>query len=383
MGDVTWASTDCSFSVDVNGKFWCGGEGACALHWDNDKLIPIKLTQTIDATHLREQCMELNSKRDPVHCYKVKYVMKYVYIEKNGVHNLTTDVVSFYELGYRGVTAEAVMDIVKRKCSFLQCGSEIRIHHVRQLQVILTRKGLVVGGDQNLVERYRTKCHPAVCVCNGHRGEGKLCHHWFMDTVLGGDRDVDSAHPLCIFSGNKIMYLHALIHNILTVIDDVVWGRMLTKRGLGVKIVDTTLARAQMGSTSRGRETYGKAEICINKAYRKPNMIAQILLHECAHARDMVDSPFVFGSDEHGTGWVHRMNNIQSNAAHRLQVHSTFKSARVATGRVDCQDCSLLKDTAHQQLRSCPECGSTNITITPYRNVRIKSPPSTCHDNKY
>lgn len=347
---LEWTTTDTSFTVKMPYVFLCDKRAdarPCEIGWGNKSLITTKFVRAISGPELRQQCMELNRKCDSTYSYQVKYILTYMYVKSDDIKNhlWKKKRVASFEMGHSGMTPTAVMETVTDFCESQQQKLHMRIHHIISLEVLLTKGAVAMGGCPELVERYRTICHPAVCVCQNDRHVGDLCHHWFMDTLLGGNRDMKYAHPSAVFPNGRVTNFRSLLNTIMLVTDDVVWGGMLMRSALVLSLDHNPLQSASLGETWHEAN---RIEISINPLQTAVSTtFGETVLHECAHARVLLDAPYHMGLPPHGDEWLQRMMDIRKLLAYRLTDHSMAPCARTVRGHIQCNDCSLSRDTAN------------------------------------
>lgn len=300
----------------------------CKKGWVDISLITDLLVQAMTMSELRQRCMELNRQIDHAYSYRVDYITKYVCVKRNNTkqHLVLQDVPFSHEIGQSGMTPTAVVAILKKLCVNLQKELNMRVHHIIAMRVQMRKGSVAVGGCPSLLERYKTICHPAVCVCENNRPVGNLCHHWFMDTLLGGNMDLKTGHPFAVFPNGRVTNFRSLLHTVVRVVDDVVWGGILGRTGVALHLDDDLMPSTNYGET---RCVKGRIEICINTALcARPKAMGQTVLHECAHARMLLDKPGFLGEPHHGADWLQRMMDIRKLLAYRLSEDAQVASTR-------------------------------------------------------
>jgi hypothetical protein len=369
-----WATSKRGFIVHLSPHISVcnkGGDGEtpCTKGWVDFDSLTQRFTHAIDVPMLREKCTEINRDIDPAFSYRIDNIIKYLCVEEANpnLHLRGRDVAFTHELGRTGFTPGAVVELMAAICRWLQRTYMMRIHHVISIEVRLARGTIAVGGCPELVKRYRTLCHPAVCVCQDDRRPGNLCHHWFMDSLLGGDMDVKTAHPSVTFSmerGRATHYRH-LIHTCTRVVDDVVWGGVLRKLGLTLHLYAKSSTKEFFAYTEYW---HNRIRIGINTAKNPmPQHVGQTLLHECAHARVLHDTPdAIIRGDGHGHNWLHRMSDIRTRLAYRLAEETTAVNRLIShtRRRIWCDDCSFSTRTSNpENVTVCPECFSMHVNV--------------------
>lgn len=370
MDNVTWTSTKNAFVVKV-------------LHptvkrikthpKSTTDLVRDRFIQAIDTYELRKKCKELNDKRDEAYSYKVEYFLTYCYVNKEDELLGGSNIAVSYEMGHCGLKPAAVKEVVEEFCNNFHEYDKGELRNIRELLVNIKRGNLIIGGCPEMIKHYKSICHPSVCVCNGDRREGNLCHHWFIDTLLGGDTDIARAHPMCKIEEGKVKNMLPTMHTIATLVDDIVWGREMTKRGLSLYLTNDPSPTADVGMANQN-EKNGKIDIIVNRAYDCPKCFTDTVLHECAHARSFADYPLNWGEEQHGHHWVQRMLDIQKLLACRLDINNFHFCARTVNGHIKCQNCNLCKETSHVGAHKCPDCSSRNIITTQHDAVYVKQP---------
>ena len=329
--------------------------------------------RVMDYPELRKRCIKLNRHRDRAYSYCVVINIRYVCVKLDAIYaHLQSSTLWSYELGHCGLLPTVVMPCVKMACKKVHKKHDVRIHHIASVKVKLVRGDtLAIGGCPELVERYRTVCHPAVCVCEHDRPVGSLCHRHFIDTLLGSNMDVKSGHPSAVFPNGRVSNMRSLFHTIVEVVDDVVWGGLFGRVGISLQLSDNASASANLGETDFWQNC---VTIIINTVKcAEPKSLAQTVLHECAHGRVLVDFPLNIGMPAHGDEWLQRMQDIRRLLAPRLTEHSEALCPLTVTGHMHCNDCLFSKDIRRTTDKTvCSHCFSRNVNVTVNENVWVK-----------
>ena len=259
----------------------------------------------------------------------------------------------------------------------LYCSTQIpiNIHYVDYVMFEITRGHILTGGSPDKIKLYKKVCHPAVCVCCNDGVDTKrsmLCHAWYFDSLLGGETDIDKAHPLAIYEGHRSSDEEQvpMVETILKVADDVVWGGAVHMFG-----IKTEYPRAITPAQSKDMFL---AKTCTNNHQEhpfetisihltdkaSPQQVCSTALHELAHCRQDIEE---YGSqeDDHGTVWLARMNDIQRHLAPRLCLYPTYTFNKLCSTYIVCMDCLQEKHNIpnKRQPKKCPFCDSKNIAI--------------------
>lgn len=298
-----------------------GEKKTCNAGWIYDKHITVQLFLKLQGPELRKCCEMLDTKRDHAYSYRVDYIVKYICVkEANPLHHLKGRGVIFScEVGHSGITHGSVQTIIRLGCERMQDELNMRIHYIDCIEIRLsTPQTLRVGGCPQLVDHYQRKCHPAVCICDGNRPVSFLCHQWYMDSILGGDRDMKLAHPAAVFPNGKVTHFRHVAHTIFRMTDEIVWGGILAKSGVVLRFV-VDHVQVELGVTSFQGNAQNMIHVSINtKGNQDPKLFCETLLHELAHARVAIDVVGCMGIPHHGSDWLTRMNDIKKLLAFRL-----------------------------------------------------------------
>ena len=322
--NLQWKSGQTSITVlspvsacDINKD-----NGRCTKGWLDRRFVPNLLAEKIDVPELQKRCLSLNAARDHVYSYRLDFILKYLCIKKNnnGQHFRGRGIVYSCEMGYNGLTPAMIVAIIKPFCGKLQREHQIRIHHVFSLEIRLSKaQTLSMGGSPDLITTYQKECHPAVCMCDGRR-DRPLCHHWYMDSLLGNDTHAKFAHPAIVVLNGKVTNPRPLAWTIFRMADQVVFGGILAKSGIILRF-NYEEDSLNLGVTSfRGNSI--ELTIMISSCV-DPKLFAETVLHELAHTRVALDFPRYLGVEHHGTEWIQRMNEIKKLLAFRLQDYAT------------------------------------------------------------
>ena len=350
----------------------------CRVGWCKKNIISTKLFRAINTAELDERCIDLNSKRDLAFSYRVDYSLDILFVRPHdqSTHFRANCVVCSYELGHSGITSAAVLNIInKHACTELGTKYDIRIHHVFSIEISVTKSNnLTVGGCPEIVNKYKASCHPSICVCNNERQPGNLCHHWYVDTILGGNMDVKTAHPCVtpLLQNGRIKEFRPLYSTLVRVTDDVVWGGLLGKLGLGLQLIHNPSQDAAAGFTTLRDH---RILMTINTACCKIlQLFGDTVLHECAHVRVLADSPStLYDKEGHGQSWLQRMRDVRKLLAYRLSEDDIAPPLRLIRGHITCKNCSYSKDSSlGKYLTRCPDCFSENIDVTVYKTIEAK-----------
>lgn len=380
--ETVWTGNDNSFKVELPPDVSiCNRErhSPCTVGWTMRDLCYKKFLRAINTAKLHEKCAELDRNRDPVISYRADYTIEYLCVKQaTPEHHMTGKYcVWFCEIGHGGIKPEDVMSVMEQAgCIEIQEKYGIRIHHIFSMEIQLTKGNVSIGGCPQLIKRYKKICHAAVCTCGGNRNQEQLCHHWFLDSILGADQDIKTAHPSVALSHGRVTNFYHLFHTIVKVTDDVVFGGILSKLGLALRLINDASVHSNVGFTTV--EDY-RIVITINKVWcALPRLFAQTILHEIAHARVLGDTPnSIFGIDPHGSHWLQRMLHIKEHLAFRLSCDEMVHCARSIRGLIKCQDCQFTKGTFQlQNITKCTECSSKNVHVIANNRIYLKQQPS-------
>jgi predicted SprT family Zn-dependent metalloprotease len=329
--DTTWVSTESGFKIQIPPQFSVcnrkSDDTQCDTGWIDKKVLTKRVRHAVAVPELEQKCTELNKVRDHAFSYRVDCVMSYLCVKQQDpeTHLTGRDVVYSMELGLSGIIPSTLFAILNIACGELEEERQMRMHSIFSIELQLIKGGVAVGGCPELINVYRVSCHPSVCVCNGDRQPGNLCQHWFMDSLLGADLDIKTAHPsvvtACGASG-KVTNFKSLFHTAVRLTDDTVYGGLLSRLGLLLFLLTDTTASSPLGVTTLENHSI---EIIINMAKcTTPKLLGEVVLHECAHVRVLADMPFYnMGEPEpHGEEWLLRMNDIRRLLAYRLTYNS-------------------------------------------------------------
>lgn len=387
-----WKTTDRSLIYTPGQLTLCDlnrGDRHCSEISGSVDWIAEKIGSRIHMSGLNEGCASINKQIDHAYAYRADYILNYLCtredeLEEDGVeeeeegeqnegrqhykyksHWHGRDVVFSGEIGYMGITAKGVPSILITACTDLQEKYNIQLHHIFSIEIRINKgECLSVGGCPLIMDRYRTRCHPSLCMCQNKRSVVK-CHHWFIDTLLGGNMDVKTAHPLAIFPSGIITTFRPLVYAIIRCADDIVWGGVLAKAGLVLRFKRDHQPTRILGETTayhHGLQISINSSLCI-----RPKLLAETVLHELCHARVGLDFPQWAGLDSHGGEWLHRMSQVRSLLAYRLTDNYRIRCNRLINGHIRCLNCNLVREIAHARtITMCPECFSNNVQSTPY-----------------
>lgn len=297
-------------------------DGSCKKGWFSKRAIPHILVKKMNVPELRKRCSLLNTTRDHAYTYRLDMIITYLCVKHNNLnlHLKGRSVCFSGEIGYGALTASTVLAIVDDSVRSIQIQQKMRIHHIFSLEIRHSKiNTLSIGGCPDLLRNYQQKCHPSVCVCLGERSGGTLCHHFYMDSLLGGDLEPKTAHPFVVFLNGKITHVRYVAYMIFRLTDDVVFGGLLAKAGITLRFKDasqTPSLDSKLGFTLfRERSIY--VTLVVNSCV-DPKMLGETVLHELAHARVSLDMAHYRGAEAHGSEWLHRMGEIRKHLAYRL-----------------------------------------------------------------